>query len=55
VTLRVVPLDGGAPKTVGTIPHYVVSGLSFSPDFTRFLYARCDQCAADIMLVENFH
>lgn len=52
--LRVVPLDGGAPKDLGTIPYAVLSGLSFSPDFTRMLYSRCDPCAADIMLVENF-
>ena len=38
--------------------HYIVverlgqGGLSVSPDFSRVLYARCDQCEAD-MLVEN--
>ena len=52
--LRAVPLGGGAPKVLGTIPHYVVSDPSFSPDFSRMLYASCDQCEADIMLVENF-
>jgi Tol biopolymer transport system component len=52
--LRLVPLGGGASRTLGTIPHYVAGTVSISPDFTRVLYARCDQCAADIMLVENF-
>jgi serine/threonine protein kinase/WD40 repeat protein len=52
--LRLVPLAGGPARDLGTIPFPVISGLSFTPDFTRMLYARCDQCAADIMLVENF-
>jgi Tol biopolymer transport system component/predicted Ser/Thr protein kinase len=53
-TLRLVPLAGGPPKDLGTIPFTGIGGLSFTPDFTRMLYARCDQCAADLMLVENF-
>ena len=52
--LFLAPLAGGAARRLGVIPHYVVSGPSFSPDFSRMFYARCDQCAADIMLVENF-
>ncbi len=53
-TLRVLPWDGGAPKTLGVIPHAVSAGLSVAPDFTSIIYSRCDQCAADIMLVEGF-
>ena len=53
-TLKLVPLNGGMVKQLGVLPRTIVSGLSFSPDFSRMLYARCDQCAADIMLVENF-
>jgi Tol biopolymer transport system component len=52
--LRLAPLDGGPSKLLGTIPHLVMSGVSFSRDLTRMLYTRCDQCAADLMLVENF-
>lgn len=52
--LRLVPLAGGPARDVGTIPFTVMGGLSFTADLTRMLYARCDQCAADIMLVENF-
>lgn len=54
-TLRLLPLDGGEPKTLGTIPHTTEAGLSVSPDFKSILYSQCDQCAADLMLVENFH
>jgi hypothetical protein len=53
-TLKLVPLIGGTAKALGILPGMVVSGLSVSPDFSRLLYARCDQCEADIMLVENF-
>jgi len=28
-------------------------GLSVSPDFTSIICSRCDQCAADIMLVDQ--
>jgi Tol biopolymer transport system component len=52
--LRLAPLDGGVSRRLGTIPYLVMSGVSFSPDLTRMLYTRCDQCAADLMLVENF-
>jgi eukaryotic-like serine/threonine-protein kinase len=54
-TLKLLPLEGGEPKTLGTIPHTVETGLSVSPDFKSILYSQCDQCAADLMLVENFH
>ena len=54
-TLKLLPLDGGPPKTLGTIQGAVRGGLSVSPDFKSILYSQCDQCAADIMLVENFH
>jgi Tol biopolymer transport system component/tRNA A-37 threonylcarbamoyl transferase component Bud32 len=53
-TLKLVPLNGGTARALGTLPGMSVSGLSVSPDFSRVLYARCDQCEADIMLVENF-
>jgi len=52
--LRLVPLAGGPAKDLGTIPFPVTARLSVTPDLTRLLYARCDQCAADIMLVDNF-
>ena len=52
--LKVVPLNGGPARTLGTLPRMAVGRISVSPDFSRMLYARCDQCAADIMLVENF-
>ena len=54
-TLRLMPLAGGEPKTLGTIPHTTEVGLSVSPDFKSILYSQCDQCAADLMLVESFH
>ena len=41
-------------RALGTLPGMSVSGISVSPDFSRVLYARCDQCEADLMLVENF-
>jgi Tol biopolymer transport system component/predicted Ser/Thr protein kinase len=53
-TLKLLPLDGGMPRTLGVIPHTTTGGLSVSPDFTSIIYSRCDQCAADIMLVEGF-
>ena len=53
-TLKLLPLNGGPPKTLGTIQGAVRGGLSVSPDFKSILYSQCDQCAADIMLVENF-
>jgi len=53
-TLKLVPLNGGTARALGTLPGMSVSRLSVSPDFSRVLYARCDQCEADIMLVENF-
>lgn len=53
-TLRRLALDGGAPVTIGTIPKTVSAGLSISSDGRSILYSTCDQCAADIMLVENF-
>lgn len=54
-TLKVAPLEGGTARVLGTLPRPVGgNALSLSPDFSRMLYARCDQCAADIMLVENF-
>jgi Tol biopolymer transport system component len=54
-TLKLAPLEGGTARVLGTLPRPVGgNALSLSPDFSRMLYARCDQCAADIMLVENF-
>jgi serine/threonine protein kinase len=53
-TLRLLPLDGRAPRTLGVIPHPISGGLSVAPDFTSIIYSRCDQCAADLMLVEGF-
>jgi len=54
-TVKLAPLDGGTARVLGTLPRPLGGiGLSLSPDFSRMLYARCDQCAADIMLVENF-
>jgi dipeptidyl aminopeptidase/acylaminoacyl peptidase len=53
-TLRLVPLDGGTPKVLGTIPYRTLGRISLSPDAKSVLYSRCDQCEADIMLVENF-
>ena len=53
-TLRLLPLDGGAPRTLGVIPHTITAGLSVAPDFSSIIYSRCDQCAADLMLVEGF-
>jgi len=48
-------LDGvHEPRTLGVIPHTTSSGLSVSPDFRSIVYSQCDQCAADIMLVEGF-
>jgi len=52
--LRLVPLSGGQPKTIGTISPPPVGNFSISSDLKRILYARCDQCAADLMLVEGF-
>jgi serine/threonine protein kinase/Tol biopolymer transport system component len=52
--LRLLPSSGGEPKTLGTIPHRVGTGLSVASDHSSILYSQCDQCAADIMLVENF-
>jgi Tol biopolymer transport system component/tRNA A-37 threonylcarbamoyl transferase component Bud32 len=53
-SLRVVPLTGGGPRTLATLAHRIVQSLSLAPDLRSMLYARCDQCAADLMLVENF-
>lgn len=53
-TLRLMPFDGGEPRTLGVIPHTTSGGLSVSSDFTSIVYSQCDQCAADIMLVEGF-
>jgi len=53
-TLRLLPLEGGEPRTLGTIAGTVSSGLSIAPDYRSVLYSQCDQCAANIMLVENF-
>ena len=53
-TLRLLPLDGRAPRTLGVIPHPISGGLSVAPDFASIIYSRCDQCAADLMLVEGF-
>jgi serine/threonine protein kinase len=53
-TLRLLPLDGSEPRTLGVIPHTTSGGLSVSPDFRFIVYSQCDQCAADIMLVEGF-
>ena len=53
-TLTLLPLDGSTPRALGTIPHSVSAGLSIAPDFTSIVYSRCDQCAADIMLVDGF-
>jgi len=53
--VRLLPLDGGEPRTLGTIPHVVATDLSVSPDFTSIVYSQCDQCTADLMLVEDFH
>jgi len=53
-TLRLLSLEGGEPRTLGTISGTVATGLSVAPDYTSILYSQCDQCAANIMLVENF-
>jgi eukaryotic-like serine/threonine-protein kinase len=53
-TLKVLPLDGGQPRTLGVIRHSTSRGLSVAPDFTSIIYSQCDQCAADLMLVEGF-
>jgi Tol biopolymer transport system component/predicted Ser/Thr protein kinase len=53
-TLKLVPLDGREPRTLGVIPHTMSGGLSVSPDFRSIIYSQCDQCAADLMLVEGF-
>jgi serine/threonine protein kinase/Tol biopolymer transport system component len=53
-TIRLLPLDGSTPRTVGVIPHPTSTGLSVAPDFSSIIYSRCDQCAADLMLVEGF-
>ena len=53
-TLLILPLEGGEPRTLGTISATIAMGLSVAPDHSSILYSQCDQCAADIMLVENF-
>ena len=47
-------MDGGAPRALGTIPYRAIAGFDVSGDGTRLIYARCDLCAADLMIAENF-
>ena len=48
------PADGGASHALGTIPFRAIARFDISPDGTRLIYARCDLCAAALMMAENF-
>ena len=53
-TLYLLPGDSTEPEELGTVPGPIAPGLTVAPDHTSIVYARCDRCAADIMLVEGF-
>ncbi|MGC2719137.1 MAG: protein kinase, partial [Candidatus Acidiferrales bacterium] len=52
--IRFLPVEGGAPRTIGTIARMPASSLSVSPDGRYLLYSPFDQSSAELLLVENF-
>ncbi len=52
--IRFAPIEGGAPRTIGTISRTPASSLSVSPDGRYLLYSQFDQSSAELLLVENF-
>ena len=52
--IRFLPIEGGEPRTIGTIARTPASSLSVSPDGRYLLYSQFDQSSAELLLVENF-
>jgi len=49
-----LPLDGGRPVSLGILRGATLNGFSVGRDDREVLYARCDLCDADLMLINGF-